>query len=68
MGRKKKLKLRLEDVLKEKGVTKYGFAKLLNKSTSNVAIYFRKDYKPNLSTLEKWAEVLDCKISDFFDE
>ena len=61
-------RLRLERVLKEKGITKYAFAKLLNKTTSNVAVYFRKDYKPNLTTLERWATVLECKVRDLIDE
>ncbi|MCC7442670.1 MAG: helix-turn-helix transcriptional regulator [Bdellovibrionales bacterium] len=66
--RKKRVKLRLDVVLKEKGVSKYKFSKLLNKSTSNVAVYFRKDYNPNLSTLVRWAEVLDCRVRDLIDE
>ena len=66
--KRKKVKIRLDEVLQEKGISKYRFAKLLGKTTSNVAVYFRKDYKPNLSTLEKWAEVLDCKIRDLIED
>lgn len=58
----------MDQVLKEKGVTKYRFAKMLGLNTSNVSVYFKKDYKPNLSTLERWAGVLDCKVKDLFEE
>lgn len=68
MSKEKKVKLRLEAILKKKGITKYGFAKLLGKTTSNVAVYFREGYSPTLSTMEKWASVLDCKVRDFLDE
>lgn len=63
-----KVKIRLEKVLKEKGITKYRFAKMLGKSTSNVAVYFRKDYRPNLSTLEQWANVLNCSVKDLIED
>lgn len=66
--RKKKVKLRLEALLKEKGITKYRFAQLLGKTTSNVAVYFRPGYSPRLDTLIEWAEALDCKVRDFLDE
>ncbi len=66
--KKKKVKLRLEAILKDKGITKYKFAQLLGKTTSNVAVYFRDGYSPNLDTLVKWAEVLDCKVRDLIDE
>lgn len=60
--------LMLGKVLEEKGITKYRFAKLLGKSTSNVAVYFRKGYKPNLTTLEAWAGVLGCSVRDSIEE
>lgn len=68
MAKKREVRLRLTEVLNEKGITKYKFAKLLSKSTSNVSVYFRKGYKPNLATLEKWAEVLDCSVKELIDE
>ena len=68
MPKRKPVRLRLEEVLKKKGITKYRFAKLLGKSTSHVAVYFREGYRPTLTTLEKWAEVLDCKVKDLIDE
>jgi transcriptional regulator with XRE-family HTH domain len=68
MARKKKVSLRLAEVLKEKDITKYKFAKLLGKSTSNVSVYFKKDYRPNLATLERWAEVLDCRVTELIEE
>jgi len=68
MKRKKAVRLRLTEVLAEKGVTKYRFAKLLGKNTSNVFVYFREGYKPTLATLERWAQVLDCKVRDLIEE
>lgn len=67
-GKRKKIKLRLEDVLKERKISKYKFAQMLGKTTSNVAVYFREGYSPNLATLTRWAEVLDCKVRDLLDE
>lgn len=64
----REVKLKLGQILEKKGMTKYRFAKLLGKSTSHVSVYFKKGYKPNLSTMEKWAEVLNCKVSDLLDE
>jgi DNA-binding XRE family transcriptional regulator len=61
-------KLLLEKVLKRKKVTKYGFAKLLAVPTPSVFRYFRPDYDPKLSTLEKWAKVLEVKIRDLYEE
>lgn len=64
---KKTIKLKLEVMLKKKGITKYKFAQMLGKPTSDVARYFRKNYKPALTTLEKWAEVLGCKVTDLIE-
>lgn len=61
-------KLVLERVLKRKKITKYRFAKLLNVPTPSVFRYFRPNYDPKLSTLERWAEVLDVKVRDLYLE
>jgi DNA-binding Xre family transcriptional regulator len=69
MGKKtKKPRLRLGEVLKEKGISKYKLAQLLGKHTSAVAVYFKEGYNPTFSTLTSWAEVLECKVSDLIDE
>lgn len=65
---RKKPKLILEQVLKDKGMSKYEFSKRLGVSTANTAKYFKKDYSPNLKTLIRWSEVLDCKIADLIEE
>lgn len=64
----KKPRLRLDEVLKEKGVTKYKLAQLLRKHTSAVAVYFKEDYNPTFATLVSWAEALNCKVADLIDE
>lgn len=58
----------LEAVLEEKGITKYKFAQLLGKNTSNVSVYFCEGCSPNLATMAKWAEVLGCKVRELIDE
>ena len=68
MKKRKSPSICLASVLKKKHISKYRFARLLGKETSNVAVYFRKGYSPNFKTLIAWSEALDCKISDFIDE
>lgn len=58
----------LEKVLKQKGISKRKFAKLLNIDYPNVFRYFRKGYDPRLSVLQKWAQVLGVHIRDLFKE
>ncbi|MBL7663561.1 MAG: helix-turn-helix transcriptional regulator [Bacteriovoracaceae bacterium] len=64
----KKPNLNLEKALKAKGMSKYEFSKRLGVQTSNSARYFKKGFNPTLNTLIKWAEVLECKISDLIEE
>lgn len=61
-------KLKLDRVLKEKGITKYGFAKALDLKPPSVQQFFREGYNPKLQTMAEWAVALNCKISDLFDE
>lgn len=61
-------KLVLERVLKKKKISKYRFAQMLGVATPSVFRFFRPKYDPKLSTLEKWAEVLDVKIRDLYAE
>ena len=69
MGKKKKKpKINLVAILEKKGITKYRFAQLLGKHTSHISVFVRDDYNPTFSTLVMWAEVLDCKVSDFIEE
>ena len=58
----------LSNVLKEKKMTKYRFAKLIGVEYSNVVRYFKIDYNPRLSTLEKWAEVLKVSVNDLIED
>ena len=68
MGKRKKVQLRLREVMDEKGISSYRLAKLLDKNASNVFVYLQKDYNPTLRTLEKLAIILDCKVCDLIDE
>jgi transcriptional regulator with XRE-family HTH domain len=60
--------LNLAKILEKKKITKYGFAKLLGMPVPSVFRYFRANYDPKLSTLEKWAKVLNVKVRDLIEE
>ena len=62
------VKLRLEAVLKEKKISKRGFAKMLGIDYANVFRFFREDYDPKLSTVEQWAETLGVRMSDLYQD
>ncbi|WP_413942703.1 helix-turn-helix domain-containing protein [Bdellovibrio sp. HCB-162] len=61
-------KVRLAQVLKQKKVTKYAFAKMIGAETSNVAKYFKPDYDPKLSTVAKWAKALNVSVKDLIED
>jgi transcriptional regulator with XRE-family HTH domain len=58
----------LEKVLKKKKITKYRFAKMLGMETSNTARYFKPGYDPRLSTIERWAKVLNVSVRDLLED
>ena len=55
-------------MLEKKGLSKRQFAKLLGVSYPAVFRYFRDGYDPKLSTLRRWAKVIECKIRDLYEE
>ena len=61
-------KLRLDQILKQKHISKYAFAKMLSLPTSSVFRYFKPEYDPKLSTLERWAKILEVRIRDLYIE
>lgn len=61
-------RLQLEQMLKKRGMSKRQFAKRLGILYPAVFRFFREGYDPKLSTLEKWAKVLDCRIRDLYAE
>lgn len=61
-------KLLLEKVLKKKGMSKRQFAKRLDIDYASVFRFFRPGYDPKLSTLARWAKVLDVRIRDLYSE
>ncbi|HEX7675844.1 MAG TPA: helix-turn-helix transcriptional regulator [Bdellovibrio sp.] len=61
-------KVVLNKVLKEKKMTKYRFAQLLGVPYSNIVRFFKPGYDPRLSTLEKWAKVLDVSVTDLIED
>lgn len=58
-------KLDLETYLEKKGISKNEFARRLGMNSPAVRRFFRPDYDPKLSTLSKWADALNCNVSDF---
>lgn len=61
-------RLKLQTMLEKKGLSKRQFAKLLGVSYPAVFRYFREGYDPKLSTLKRWARVIECKIRDLYEE
>jgi transcriptional regulator with XRE-family HTH domain len=61
-------KLILSKVLEKKKLSKRQFAKRLGVEYQSVFRYFRDGYDPKLSTLNKWAKALKCKIKDLVEE
>jgi len=58
----------LAKVLKEKKMTKYRFAKLIGSEYSNIIRFFKPNYDPRLSTLEKWAKALKVSVKDLVED
>jgi len=61
-------KLILGDVLKKKKLSKRKFAQMLGMNYNNVFRLFRKGQNPTLSTLNKWAKLLGCRVRDLLKE
>ena len=62
------VKLKLDQILKQKKMSKYKLAQVLGLPTASIFRYFKPEYDPKLSTLEKWAKVLDVRIRDLYEE
>jgi DNA-binding Xre family transcriptional regulator len=62
------VKLRLEAILQKKKISKYRLAQLLGVPTPNIFRYFKPEFDPKLSTLERLAKVLEIKVRDLLDE
>ncbi len=60
--------MKLDTILKKKEMSKYRLAQLLDVPTSTVFRFFKPEYDPRLSTLEKIAKVLEVKVKDLLDE
>lgn len=61
-------KLRLKEALKKKKITQYAFAKMVGTSQSNVRKYTEEGLDPRLSTLGKWAKVLNISVKDLIED
>ena len=54
--------------MQKKKISKYRLAQMLGLPTSSVFRYFKPDYDPKLSSLEKIAKALDVKFRYLLDE
>ena len=62
------MKLKLDAIIQKKKISKYRLAQLLNVPTSTVFRFFKPDYDPKLSTLERIAKALEIKVRDILEE
>jgi DNA-binding Xre family transcriptional regulator len=62
------MKLKLEAIMQKRKISKYRLAQMLGLPTSSVFRYFKPDYDPKLSSLEKIAKALEVKVRDLLDE
>lgn len=51
----------------KKGYTDYRVCKLADMETSTISSWKTKKYEPKVQTLQKIANVLECNISDFYE-
>ncbi len=58
----------LNEVLEKKKISKRQFAKMLKIEYANVFRFFRDEYDPKISTLQKWAKALGVKVRDLIKE
>ena len=61
-------KLRIEEVLNKKKLSKRKFYQMLKTDSGTGSRYFRPDFNPTFLTLEKIAKVLGVRIRDLIKE
>lgn len=61
-------KLALGKYLEENGISKNEFARILEVKSPTVRKFFKPDYDPKFSTLNKWATKLNCSVNDLIEE
>jgi transcriptional regulator with XRE-family HTH domain len=60
--------LALAKALKKKRISKRQFAIRLGMRYENVFKLFRNGRNPKLSTLNKWAKIIGCRVRDLLEE
>ena len=61
-------KIILKKVLEQKKLSKRAFALKLGIDVGNVFRFFRPNYDPRFSMLERWAKALNMKVRDLLEE
>jgi DNA-binding XRE family transcriptional regulator len=63
-----KMRITLDEVLKEKGLTRYQLAKKkLNQQPNSMTPWGKPGFDPKLSSVIRLAKILDCDINDLFE-
>jgi transcriptional regulator with XRE-family HTH domain len=57
-------KLALNRILKARGISRREFARRMEVDRGTAYKYFRADYNPTLSTLNKIARAIKCRVRD----
>jgi len=60
--------LRIEEIMKNKGVGVTELAKKMNVSRMTIYYYIKQDEKNSISQLKKIADALKCDLSDLFEQ
>lgn len=62
------VKLKLEATLEARGITRSRFAKhFLEEHPNRMTIVRKPGYDPKLSTLVRWATLLQCDVNELFE-
>ena len=62
------VRIRLDAVLRKRRLSKRQFAIRLGMDYASVFRFFRANYDPKLSMLERWARAIGCRIADLFQD
>jgi len=60
--------LRIEEIMKSKGIGVTELAKKMNVSRMTIYYYIKQDEKNSISQLKKIADALDCDLGNFFEQ
>lgn len=65
---KKEFRFRLKAMIAHSGITQKDFSKMVGISEVSMSRYLKGEHIPNYILLKKMADVLHCKVDDFYFE